>query len=280
MVIYIAIKQSNFPKKMRMSFTFGLLTISLFSLAILAYKYPFYIDLLLYFFLLFLLIFGIAHRLKIRLGSRFTVFVVFVIVFSFIAPYVSACLGFAYITSTIGETENLWEKATHVSEYVRSITISLWKFDGWKRRYVTWHRADSDFQKYLVVGAGACGEMAYATKMFLDHLHIGSHVASFPGEDHAFVEVRLDNTWLVLDPGYQLNLITREERGQKRLEEMGGLSYVVAYIDQDTVEITQKYVPTDKIVIKITDNGMPVADAKIVLSHIFMGETKSLPAFY
>ncbi len=293
-IVFIAITQSNLLKKVRSKATLWhisglilgliLLTTSLLWWIKLAYTCPFYVDLLVSFSLLFFLIFLTSHMLKIRLGSRFAVFVVFAIVFSFVAPYASARLSFAHIISTIGKSENQWEEAARVSEYIRSITISFWDFHGEERDYVRWHRARNmfgfDIQKYLVVGVGGCEEMAHATKRFLDYLDINSHVASFPGEDHAFVEVRLDNTWLVLDPGYRLNLITREERGQKRLEEIGGLSYVVAYIDQDTVEITQKYVPTDKIVIKITDNGMPVANAKIVLSHMFMGKTESLPALY
>jgi hypothetical protein len=137
-----------------------------------------------------------------------------------------------------------------------------------------------DFAKFLMVGVGSCGEMARAAKTLFDNLGLESRLVSFPGEDHMFVEVKLDGTWLVIDPGYRLNLITREARGSKRLEDIGGLSYVVAYTDQGLIELTPYYVATDRIVIRVTDNGEPIANARVVLSHTFMGNKMSLPEFH
>ena len=201
-----------------------------------------------------------------------------------ITPYVSAFLGLNYAISVIKAIGNENDRARFVSQYIRAITISFWGLQGLERKYVSFHRALRgsclDFQKFLMVGVGSCGEMARATKLLLDDLGIESRLVSFAGEDHMFVEVRINDKWLVLDPGYQLNLITRDERGTKRLEEIGGLSYVVGYTNRGFVELTQQYVSTDKIVIKVLNDGEPIANAKIVLKHIFMGHEQSLPEFY
>jgi len=201
-----------------------------------------------------------------------------------ITPYVSAFLGLNYAISVIKAIGNENDRARFVSQYIRAITISFWGLQGLERKYVSFHRALRgsclDFQKFLMNGVGSCGEMTRATKVLLDDLGIESRLVSFAGEDHMFVEVKINGKWLVLDPGYQLNLITRDERGTKRLEEIGGLSYVVGYTDQGFVELTQQYVSTDKIVIKVLNDGEPIANAKIVLKHIFMGHEQSLPEFY
>jgi len=207
-----------------------------------------------------------------------------ILTFILFTPYVSAFLGLNHIVSTIKAIENEKYEAQLVSQYIRAITISFWGLQGLERKYVSFHRALRgsclDFQKFVMVGVGSCGEMARATKVLLDDLGIESRLVSFAGEDHMFVEVRINGKWLVLDPGYQLNLITRDERGTKRLEEIGGLSYVVGYTDQGFVELTQQYVCTDKIVIKVLNDGEPIANAKIVLKHIFMGHEQCLPEFY
>jgi hypothetical protein len=195
-------------------------------------------------------------------------------------PYAVAFLGFNSALSGMRAMQNENDRVEFVSEFVHSITTSFWGLRGLKREYSVLHRASSDFLKFLMVGVGSCGEMAHATKAFLDNLDLESRVVSFPGEDHMFVEVKLNGTWLVVDPGYGLNLVTREERGSKRLRELGGLSYVVAYTDQGPIEVTKHYVTTDQIIIRVTDGEVPIANARVILKHTFMGNTRSLPEFY
>jgi len=214
--------------------------------------------------------------------SRWMMFAILVIIL--LTPYVLAFSGFNLAISAIGTATNEGERAKLASEYVRVITTSFWGLGGIEGGYISAHRALRgsylDFQKFLMAGVGSCGEMARATKVFLDSLGVDSRLVGFVGEDHMFVEVKLNGSWFVLDPGYQLNLMTREERGSKRLSEIGGLSYVVAYTEHGLVELTQEYVKTDKIVIRVTNDGEPVANAKITLAHIFMGNMIWLPEFY
>jgi len=195
-------------------------------------------------------------------------------------PYAMAFLGFNSALSVARAAQSNTDRVKFVSEYVRVVTTSFWGLGGIEGKYVSFHRASSDFLKFLMVGVGSCGEMAHATKALFDHLDLESRLVSFPGEDHMFVEVKLNGTWLVVDPGYRLNLVTREERGSRRLAELGGLSYVVAYTRQGLIELTHFYVTTDRIVIRVTVNGEPIANAKIVLRHIFMGNEMALPEFH
>lgn len=194
-------------------------------------------------------------------------------------PYVVTMFGFRSVLS-VAEAASDADKVELVSDYVRFVTTSFWGLRGVERGYVSIHRASSDLLKFLIVGAGSCGEMAHATKAFLDNLNMESRLVSFPGEDHVFVEVKMQGDWLVVDPGYGLNLVTREERGLKRCKNIGGLSYVVAYTDQGLVELTQHYVTTDRIVVRILDNGEPTALAKVMFQHTFMGSRRSLPEFF
>jgi len=134
--------------------------------------------------------------------------------------------------------------------------------------------------KYLMMGVGGCGELAKATRTLLNLLGLESRIVEFPGEDHVFIEVKLNGSWIVVDPGYSLNLVTREDRASRRIREMGGLSYVVAHTEYGIVDLTREYVSTDLIRIRVTYNGEPLANAKIALRHKFVGSLRSLPEVY
>lgn len=148
--------------------------------------------------------------------------------------------------------------------FLSSVTVSL--------------RFNVNFQKYLMTGVGACGEMAMSTSTFLNALGLDSHIVVFPGEDHAFAEVYMNNTWFVLDPGYNKGqIITREQRANNRITEMGALSYVIAYENSSFLELTQYYVATDTIVIRVLNESLPVSHSSVFLEHTFMGASKRLP---
>lgn len=197
------------------------------------------------------------------------------IILIIIMPYASAFTSFNYILSTVGKMNNDSHRVAYVSEYVLHATTSIWRGDG----YVKFHRAQNDFLKYLIVGVGGCGETAMASTVFFDRLDIESRRVAFPGEDHAFVEVKLNGTWMVVDPGYYgSELLTRKERGLKRVEEFGALSYVIAYADNMFIELTQYYVATDAIVTRVTYEGEPVANAEVFLKHTFLGRETRLPS--
>jgi len=219
-----------------------------------------------------------SKKLESKLLSR--KIAAFTLTITIFMPYVAAFSGLNSALSVARAEQSNTERVEFVSEYVRIATTSFWGLGVIEGRYVSFHRASSDFLKFLMVGAGSCGEMAHATKAFFDNLDLESRIVILPGEDHMFVEVKLNGTWLVVDPGYGFNLVTREERGSRRLEELGGLSYVVAHTGQGLIELTHHYVTTDRIVIRVTENCESIANARIVLKHIFMGNKLSLPEFH
>jgi hypothetical protein len=142
-------------------------------------------------------------------------------------------------------------------------------------------RAQNDFWKFLMVGTGQCGEMSTATISYLSKLDIEARKVGLPGENHEFVEVKLNGSWWVVDPGYYRGeIITRLERANRRIDDVGAISYVVAYVDSSFVELTQEYVPTDTIIIKVTLGGEQLANAQVVLKHLFMNNEWSLPPLY
>jgi len=196
------------------------------------------------------------------------------IIIIIIMPYASAFASFDHILSTVREINGNSGRIAYVSGYVLYTTMSIWQ----NNEYVTLHRAQNDFWKYLMLGVGGCGEMAIVSKQFFDRLGVESRIIAFPGEDHSFVEAKLNGTWMVADTGYYgSELLTREERGLKRIEEFGGLSYVIAYEDNMFVELTQYYVPTDTVIVRVTYGSEPLANAEILLKHIFLGRETRLP---
>jgi len=217
-------------------------------------------------------------KLEYKLLSR--KMAAFTLTVTILTPYIATLSGFNLTLSQVRSSRSDTDRVEFVSDYVYNVTTSFWGLKGLEKTYVILHRVSSDFLKFLLVGAGSCGEMAHATKAIFDNLDLESRIVSFPGEDHMFVEVRLNGTWFVVDPGYRLSLMTRQERGSTRLQEIGGLSYVVTRTGQGLIELTQYYVTTDRIVIRVTENDEPVANAGIVLKHTFMGNRMLLPELY
>lgn len=140
------------------------------------------------------------------------------------------------------------------------------------------YRSDGDFWKYLLVGTGSCGESAMASTTLLKDIGFDARIVVLPGEDHAFTEVNINGTWMVIDPGYNITSpITREQRADMRIAEMGAISYVITYSGSNFTELTSLYVPTDTITIKVTNGGTPLANAQVYLLHEFRNGTKRLP---
>ncbi len=138
-------------------------------------------------------------------------------------------------------------------------------------------RSNNDFEKLMLSGAGSCGEGAIAMLTFFKRMGFEARETAFPGEDHAFVEVKVDGAWQVVDPGYSPTLLTREARVERRVHEAGTISYVAAYTENGFIELTKQYVETDTIIIKVTEYGEPLADVAITLSHTLAvdGKTQS-----
>jgi hypothetical protein len=185
-----------------------------------------------------------SQRLKILAVTCFTIAV--------LIPNVVALFG---VNHVVGETQTLidiQDKVSYIDYRVNALTMYTWLF-----------RANLDNWKFLLSGAGQCGEMASLSNSMMQSSALTSRIVEIPGE-HAFVEVRVNDDWMVADGS---TLINRTAFGEKRIRDIGSLSYALTETVDSFIELTQYYVPTDTIMIKVTRNGEPVADASVVLER-------------
>jgi len=240
---------------------------------------PFFIKYLLFLSPLFALSFLLIYKGIFSIRKRTLLLVCIIAIV--IIPYISAYAAYRLILFRVSSISNTNDRIVFLSDHSTKTVLSIWRYkNNFLSAYITLHRFQDDFQKYLFVGTGGCGELASVVKKLLSDLSITARKVGFVGENHEFLEVNISGSWEVVDPGYHYNLISRKERGTLRLREMGGLSYVIAYTDYGIVEVTDSYVPTDTIVIRVTIEGEPVANARVVLKHIFKGLEQSLPEYY
>jgi hypothetical protein len=174
-------------------------------------------------------------------------------------PHITAFECFNCIASKVPAFSNKTETVEFVAGYIRDTTT----FSSDNNL-----RANNDLWKFLLVGVGQCGEVAMATTAYLNTFNIQTRKASFPGEDHVFVEAKLNGTWWVVDPGYYgSKLLSRSERAADRVRETGTISYVAAYEEHSFTELTPYYVGTDTVIIRITDDGEALTDVSVLLVH-------------
>jgi len=202
-------------------------------------------------------------RLLKRKNIILVAFVLIAAVLPNVAVYVS-------ISNLLGQTVSMTDeqqKASFISQRIIDATAFGWI-----------PRANADYWKFLLSGAGMCKEMAVAGTNLMLATGLDARRVVFPGEDHTFIEVKINGNWFVADPGYYGGeLITRVERAVRRIQEVGSVSYVVACIGDSFVELTQQYVSTDTIIIRVTRNGEPLSDAQVVLKHRFGSLITQLP---
>ena len=203
--------------------------------------------------------------------KKFVSLLAFVLLMSSFLPHIATFTCYNTVKLQATSLDSPSERAIYVSDTIRATTtFNFPLFDFFRSR--------KDFWKFLLIGVGACGEVATATANILEGLGFEARKVSFPGEDHAFVEVRIDNRWMVLDPGYYYSeILTREQRAERRIQDVGSVSYVVVCNGDSFVELTQQYVSTDTIVIRITRNGEPLSDVQVVLKHRFGSLITQLP---
>jgi len=184
--------------------------------------------------------------------------------------------------STIGLLYYLWSKSKlstlqddQMICYVTRILgySTVWSYSGFSTIF-----RSSNLWDWIVLGYGACGEVAEIGKALLNYGGLNAFVAGFPAEDHFFTVVNLNGTWYAIDPGYYDHVITLRERVERRVIELGNVSYIVVYLNGGGfLELTHHYVPYDTIVIKVTYYGVPVVGARISLAHRFQGSSLSIP---
>jgi len=130
-------------------------------------------------------------------------------------------------------------------------------------------RSNYDLYLWILLGGGHCGEMAYVAKTILEEKGYEAYIAGFPGEDHFFAVVFINDSWIVIDPGYPCcYAVSFHERIKHRImKEYGNISSIIVYvIEQDAfrltyqykgfIELTQYYLPYDTFVIHVYIKGI------------------------
>jgi hypothetical protein len=203
---------------------------------------------------------------KRLLKRKNVIFLVLVLIMA-VLPNVAAYVSIDNLLNQAASATDEWQKASYISKRVIETTAFGWP-----------PRADTDYWKFVLSGAGMCKEMAITGTDLILAAGLDARRVVLPGEDHTFIEVKIDSNWLVADPGYYGGeLINRTERARRRIQDVGSISYAIACIGDSFVELTQQYVSTDTIMIRITRNGEPLADTEVVLKHRFGQLTTQLP---
>jgi len=200
------------------------------------------------------------------LKRKSVIFLVLVLIVA-VLPNVAAYVSIHNLLNQAVSTTDEWQKASYISKRVIETTAFGWP-----------PRAGTDYWKFVLSGAGMCKEMAITGTDLILAAGLDARRVVLPGEDHAFIEVKIDGTWLVADPGYYGGeLINRTERATRRIQDVGSISYVIACIGDSFVELTQQYVSTDTIVIRVTRYGEPLAAGEVLLKHRFGNHITQLP---
>jgi hypothetical protein len=223
-----------------------------------------------------------VYRLSLMpLGSALS-FCVFLAITPFLKPHkksigivlIIALVGGSYLVGLVGlwttvnstNTQDPAQRVYLTSEYVATHTY-----------YDDAFRFLNDPMGFIIGGIGYCEEMAYSENFMLNYEGINSHVVFLVGEDHAFVEAYVDGQWMASDPGYGYYLNTTIERGNARIAEFGGLSLVYVAGTNPPEFVTDRYVPTDTVLIQVLENGSPCSNASIALKHKFLGQEQDTP---
>jgi hypothetical protein len=203
---------------------------------------------------------------RTRKSFGFIIVVAFVI--SIFLPYIGAFLGYYSVKNHALSISGQEQQVTFIANTGLTVTGDVPIIIGYGRAY-------DNFFKFLLSGGGRCGETSMWEIEILKDIGFDARKIVFPGEDHAFVEVKTNSTWKVVDPGYSIILVSRTERAERRVQEAGTISYVSAYLENGFVELTPEYVKTDTIIIRVIQQGEPLAGASVTLTHTLVTDGNS-----
>jgi hypothetical protein len=188
-------------------------------------------------------------RVQRQKSKRMKLLVVTCLLIAIIMPNLVTIIGSTQLVANVSQMP-LQDKVSYIDERVNSLTEYTWVF-----------RSQWDNWKFLISGAGQCGEMATATNNFIHSASLTSRIVDIPGE-HDFVEVWVNGKWMVADGS---NLVNQTSYGRIRTDSVGSLSYALTMSAGSFIELTQEYVPTDTIIINVTRNSQPIANIPITL---------------
>ena len=217
--------------------------------------------------ILILAVYIVRYRPARKSRKLVAPFLVVALVVSILMPIMAASASFDQTLKVASGIPDKTDQVKFISKTVLATTVRM-----------DLVRANNDFEKLLLSGDGACGEGAIAMLVYLKKLGFDAREVDFPGEDHAFIEVEMNNTWQVVDPGYSLFSASRATRADRRVQEAGTVSYVAAYTEDGFTELTQQYVKTDTIIVRITQNGEPLAGTSVTFVHTLVtdGNARSM----
>lgn len=193
-----------------------------------------------------------------------------VLLVSIFLPYIAGFAGYFILLNQASAYSNPEQKVMFISSAAMNVTGNCGDNIIQKQS-----RATQDFIKFLVSGGGACGETSMFEKDAFSRAGFDVREVAFPGEDHSFIEVKMNDDWKVVDPGYGMTLVSRATRGSARVQEAGTVSCVVAYTDNAFVELTQQYVGTDTIIVRITRDEEPLACASVTFVHTLVTDNSA-----
>jgi hypothetical protein len=209
---------------------------------------------------------ALSSKVKKVLSKKLVSTLALLLIVSILLPIVTAYISGNQVLVHAASLKSDNEKVQVIGDIVQTL--------GTFNKY----RSHGDFWKYLLVGTGACYEIAMASTTLLEASGFDARIVALPGEDHDFTEVKMNGTWMVIDPGYGYTApISRQQRADARLTEMGAISYVIAYSGTNFTELTSFYVPTDTITIKVTNGSTRIVNAQVYLLHEFRSEIRRLP---
>jgi hypothetical protein len=202
--------------------------------------------------------FPLAYLLSIKrnkdkerlLKSKLLKIAIVCLVIAIVVPNLVVFVGTSQIIDKASSFPSVLSKISYLDDRVNALT-----------EYTYCFRAELDGWQFLLSGAGQCGEMATTTNNLMQESGLKSRIVTIPGE-HQFTEVNVNGTWLVADGS---SLINENTYGQIRTADPGSLSYAIVENSNSFIEVTTDFVPTDTIIINVTRNGEPVADASVIL---------------
>jgi len=194
----------------------------------------------------------------------------FIIFFAWLAMLIfsSFMVGFFGYEDAIGTTtylNSIEQKVDFANNYAHFHIFPTYQLQD----PVTSYRFERNLIGFYNLGFGSCFEMALIEHLLLNQSGVESRIVLIVGEDHTIVEVKINGTWMISDPGLQNILIPREEFTKKRLNQIGGISLVYVVDTDPPIFITDQYVPTDLVTIKITKNSLPYSNCTVTLMHYF-----------
>ena len=189
--------------------------------------------------------------------KKFKALTALTVLLAILLPNIAVFAGQYLIVNNFDEVNDMSVKASLISSRVIGMNTLSQRF-----------RANNDYWKFMLTGVGACGEIAMANSELMKQAGIETRRVEVSGENHAFIEAKINGEWQVIDaPAVQ----SREEWFENRVDSIGCVTYLCTITEDSFIELIQDYTnKTDNITIRVSRDGIPVADAQVQLKHTFV----------